>query len=243
MSQISTLFLLAPALLLPATSNHAQPVAASALVPARVLDIATYTITPAPGAPKLLVHLWSAPRRNPAGGGTFGAPAGAYKGEITRAEVNGSRGLYQSPFVYDIFTLDGQGIWKYRASIFRADNSTPYAPTVRYLNSKTKRGFIFEIDQFGGQYLRQRTLYTFTDWDFACITRDISNVYPPARTGGVRWGFGRDKRGYAQLIEAQDGFNATTDKEFETRTVYQWDDQTRDWKAGRPAVIERIVGY
>ncbi len=242
----SLLFLMPLALL--ATSALAEPtkksvaklpISVAATMPTLVLDIATYQIAPAPGEPKILVHLWCAPRRNPNGGGTFGSPAGAYQGAITREEVDGSRGLRPSPFVYDIFTADGKGGWQYRNSISRFDTATPGVPTVRYLNNRTKQGIIFEIDQFGGQYVRQRTLYTFTDWDSSPIERDISNISPPAPTGAVRTGFGRDARGYATLITSEDSRDEATGKVFETRTIFRWDEQTRDWKMGRPVVSER----
>lgn len=215
------------------------PPSVAATMPIQVLDIATYHIAPAPGEPAILVHLWCAPRRDSNGGGTFGAPAGAYKGAITRDEIDSSRGLRPSPFIYDIFTGDGKGGWQYRNSISRFDTATPGVPTVRYLNNRTKQGAIFEIDQFGGQYVRGRTLYAFTDWDASPLERDVSNISPPAPTGAVRTGFGRDARGFATLIKSEDGRDEATGKIFETRTIFSWDEQTRDWKAGRPIVSAR----
>ena len=208
-------------------------------MPTRVLDIATYHIAPAPGEPQLLVHLWTAPRRNPEGGGMFGAPAGYYTGQITREEADSSGSLRLSPFVYDIFTPGGKGGWNYRSSIFRNDRDTPYAPTVRYLNNQTKLGYIIEIDQFGGQYQFLRTLYVFTGWDFSYLTRDITNINPPARAGATHFGFGRDARGYVQLIKSEIGFDDATKKNFDTRTLFNWNEEASDWNAGLPQRVQK----
>ena len=113
-------------------------------MPGQILDIATYHIAPAPGEKPLLIHLWSAPRRNPAGDGSFGAPAGVYHGPITKKEAAFFNSLRPSPFVYDIFAPTAKGQWKYLSSIIRNDNSTPYPPVVRYLHT-LKSGHIFRV--------------------------------------------------------------------------------------------------
>lgn len=238
--------LFATLLLAPATyvqsspkSSAKLPPAVAAQMPERVLDIATYRVAPAPGAPQFLIHLWCAPRRDPAGGGTFGAPPGQYKGEISREEAASFSSLYPSPFVYDIFAPDGKGGWNYQDSIIRNDTSTPATPTMRYLNNKTKTGYIIQIGQFGGQYIFPYTLYIFTDWGYPYSTREMANVRPPARSGGKYFGFGRDARGYAQIITAVDSYDEATDKYFETRTISNWDEQAGDWKAGQPRVVQK----
>ena len=244
--------LLAPALLLATTASAkpAQefvsklPTPVSATMPTRVLDIATYRIAPAPGAPQLLVHLWCAPRRNPDGGGMFGAPPGYYTGEITREEVSSSGSLRPSPFVYDIFTPDGKGGWNYHSSIFHEDISTPYAPTVRYLNNQTKSDYIFEIDGFHDSAVFSRTIYVFTNWDFPdserIFKRDVSDLLMPhALAGAVHYGFGRDARGYAQLIKSERGFDNATKRSFDTRTISNWDEDALDWKEGLPQRVQK----
>ena len=246
MARFLSLLLLAPALLM-APSVHAQiteksaaklPASVVALMPARTLDIATYRIAPAPGEPQLLVHLWSAPRRNPNAGGTFHAPQGFYQGKVTREEAQSFDSLYSSPFVYDIFTSDSRGSWNYMNSIIINDTSAPSQPTVRYLNNKTKQGYIFETHQFGGQYIFPATLYVFTDKAAAYFTRDITGVSPPARAGSRHFGFGRDARGYAQLIRAESGYDAVNARAFQTRTLFNWDENKRDWVAGQPVEVE-----
>lgn len=245
MFKISRLFWLTPLALMASTAN-AQPAAklpasVAATMPTRVLDIATYRIAPAPGEPQLLIHLWGAPRRNPDGAGSFGAPAGTYKGQISVEEVNSFNSLRLSPFVYDIFAPNSHGGWDYRNSIVHLDISAPGAPSIRYLNNKTKQGLVLVLSQFGGQYVSQRTLYALPHLESGApfFKRDFSAVSPPANSGSVRQSFGRDARGYLQLIKAEDGFDEKTHKLLETRTIFSWDEPTRDWKAGQPVVTER----
>ena len=166
------------------------------MMPTQILDIATYQLAPAPGAPKLLIHLWTAPRRDPEGGGSFGAPAGTYKGKISVAEVNSFNSLRTTPFVYDIFSPNGKGGWNYLNSIVHTDTSAPNVPKIRYLNNQTKEGLILELSQFSGQYTSDRTLYVlpYLEENASYFTRDFSNISPPSRSGGVSQGFGRDAR-------------------------------------------------
>ncbi len=240
-------FLWLASLLLVTSATQAQPASkklpapVAATMPTRILDIATYRIAPAPGAPKMLIHLWAAPRRNPDAGGTFHAPAGTFKGKVTVAEVNSFDSLYTTAFNYDIFAPNGKGGWNYLNSIIYIGTSAPSAPEIRYLNNVTKQGLVLELDQFGGQYITERTLYVLRNLEAGSsfFTRDFSNVHPPANSGGVSQGFGRDARGYVQLIKSEAGQDETTGKLFNTRTVFNWDENTGDWKAGRPIVSER----
>lgn len=170
-SPLSKFFLLAPALLLtpcaqakPAKKSAPKlPASVAAMMPTQILDIATYYLAPAPGEPKIMIYLWSAPRRNLEGAGSFGAPFGYYKGKISVEEVNSFNSLQASPFTYDIFSPDGKGGWDYINSFVRLDTSAPSKQTIRYLNNKTKSGLIVEMTQFGGQYSRPRTIYVFND--------------------------------------------------------------------------------
>ena len=245
MFKISPLLLLAPIAIIaplaqakPATK---LPAAVAAMMPAKTLDIATYKIAPAPGEPKLLVHLWSAPRRNPDAGGTFHAPKGTFKGKVGVEEVQSFDSLYASPFVYDIFAPNGKGGWKYLNSFIVNDTSAPYQPTVRYLNNRTKQGYIFQTGQFGGQYSYPSTLYVFPypEVGSSYFTRDMTVVSPPANSRQRSSGFGRDARGYAQIIESKTDWNEATHKPVTARTVSNWNITKGDWVAGKPTIVKK----
>ena len=238
--KISPLLLLAPiALLAPlaqAKPTNKLPAAVAAMMPANTLDIATYKLAPAPGEPQILVHLWTAPRRNPEGGGTFGAPGGFYKGKVGATEAKSNNSLYLSPFVYDIFTPNGKGGWNYMNTFIVNANSAPYKPALRYLNNKTKSGYIFEVGQFGGQYSSPYTIYVFRNTEepgYPYLTRDMLLVSPPANSGQRSSGFGRDARGYAQIIESKTDWDKANKKPVTKRTITNWDEQTGEWADGK----------
>ena len=257
MSPLFKFLLFAPALLL-ASIVQAKPAkkpvpklsaSVAATMPTRVLDIATYRIAPAPGEPQLLVHLWCAPRRNPRGGGGY-AP-GYYTGEVTREEAGHSSILLSSTFVYDIFVPNGKGGWNYRNSIFHNATSTPHKITVRYLNNQTKNGYIFEISGVEGDgsgYNDLRTLYVFTDSDFYrddyypemehVLKRDFSDIVVKNVAGSIHYKFDRDARGYLQIIKSESGFDGDTKTSFDIRTLFNWDDEKQNWKAGPEIRIE-----
>ena len=246
--KISPFPLLAPITLL-ATLAQAKaaklPANVAAMMPANTLDIATYKLAPAPGEPQVLVHLWTAPRRNPDAGGTFHAPTGTFKGKVSVKEVQSFDSLYESPFVYDIFTPNGKGGWKYLNSFIVNDTSAPYKPALRYLNNVTKSGYIFEVGQFGGQYSSPSTIYVFPNTQEVgtrYFTRDTTMVSPPANSGQRSSGFGRDARGYAQIIESKTTWDETTHKPVTARTVSNWNEETGnlgDWVAGKPYVVKK----
>lgn len=240
---LASVVLLAPSTWAKPAQNSATklPASVAATMPTQILDIATYKIAPAPGAPKLLIHLWSAPRRNPNAGGTFHASPGTFKGKVTVEEVNSFDSLYLSPFVYDIFAPNGKGGWTYLNSIVHNDTSAAYPPQIRYLNNKTKQGLIIELGQFGGQYASAATLYVLPRLEpgYQPRIRDFSRISAPSNAGSVSRGFGRDARGFAQLIKAETGTNEATKQSFETRTISTWNEETNDWKDGRPVVVAR----
>lgn len=249
MFKISPLLLLAPIALM-ASSTQAKPAkkfapklpaSVAALMPSQILDIATFKIAPAPGEPKLLIHLWAAPRRNPDAGGTFHASAGTFKGKVTVEEVNSFDSLYITAFTYDIFAPNGKGGWNYLHSIVHADYSEPYTPLIRYLNNKTKTGLVMELRQFGGQYAHPATLYVLPTLYRGSGTRsrDFTTVSAPANSGSVWRGIVRDARGYAQLVKGESVWDEATKKPVETRTISLWNEETNDWKDGKPVVIER----
>lgn len=254
MFKISPLLLLAPLALMAASaqakpaknSEPKLPASVAAMMPKQALDTATFKLAPAPGAPKLLIHLWCVPRRNPEGGSQFQTSLGSLKSKVTVEEVNALDSLYPTAFTYDIFAPNGKGGWNYLNSIIHAGTSAPSTPMIRYLNNQTKEGLVMELDKSGGKHVFNRTLYVLQSLEggYPFFTRDFSDIYPPANWGGVRQGFGRDARGYVQLIKAEDGIDLKTQRLFTTRTVFSWDEneggwKAGDWKAGRPIISER----
>lgn len=249
MSPLCKFLLLAPALMLASTvqakpakkSSPKLPASVAAMMPSQILDIATYQIAPAPGAPKMLIHLWGAPRRNPDAGGTFHAPAGTFKGKVTVEEVNSFDSLYLTAFTYDIFAPNGKGGWNYLSSIVHVDNSAPYPPLIRYLNNKTKIGLVMELRQFGGQYAHPTTLYVLPTLErgSGTLSRDFTTVSAPANSGSVWRGIVRDVRGYAQLVKGASVWDDATKKPVETRTISTWNEELNDWKDGPTLVVAK----
>ena len=117
----------------------------------------------------------------------------------------------------------------------------PYKPTVRYVNSVTKRGYIFQTGQFGGQYSHPSTIYVFPDAEEVgspYFTRDMTSVSPPSNSGQRSRGFGRDARGYAQIIESRTDWDEALKRPVTTRTVSNWNAATGNWVDGKPYVVK-----
>ncbi len=231
MSSFSKFLLFTPILTLAATAQ-AKPAKKSApkTQSVRVLDIATYQIAPAPGAPKLKVHLWGTPRKPPASLGEVGA----------RWKTNESPfEMAPSPFVYDVFAPNGKGGWDYLTTFIHRAVRVPTAPTVRYLNNKTKDGFVFQVEYSDLMNGLVSTLYTLPDVSHA-DSYSVETLRPTLPTGGWRTvvGFSRDARGYVQLVSAYKGYGVKTGGDVEYRTVSSWDEEKQDWKAGPEIRIE-----
>lgn len=234
MFKISPLLLLAP-LALMATSTQAKPAKKSApklpasvaaIMPSQVLDIATYQIAPAPGAPKMLVHLWCAPRATPHEPNDTGKP-------LSRKAIRDGKPIGASPFVYDVFAPNGKGGWNYLNTFIREGDVMPDAPAVRYLNNMTKTGLVFQVHSSDRGGNGTTTLYTFRDADSS--NHSMRELYTwPARSGskGSEIGFGRDARGFVQLVRARKFYNFTKKRNEESRTVSSWDEDAGDWKEG-----------
>lgn len=235
MSPHSKLFFLVSALMLAATAQ-AKPAKKSARAKtaatssARVIELATYQIWPAPGAPKLLVHLWGVPRKTPTNSSAIGA---RWKTNDSPFEMS------TSPFVYDIFSSNGKGGWSYLTTFVHRAERVPSAPTVRYLNNKTKTGYVLQVEYSDLMNGIVSTLYTFPDISHAA-DYSVRTLHPTLPTGGWRTeiGFGRDARGYVQLVSAEKGYSVKTHGNVEYRTVSNWDEEAKDWKAGQPIRIE-----
>jgi hypothetical protein len=112
-----------------------------AMLPQNIVSLGIYELSPAPGAPKYLVHLWAAPRRNPTGG-LFRRPL--HQGAVTEEEARSDDGLLlKSPFVMDIFSNPTNP--KYEATITYSANRTPNKVLVSYFNSTKKEGLVFQV--------------------------------------------------------------------------------------------------
>ncbi len=213
----------------PRASATTLPAAVRAEMPPAVLSVSLFEMAPTPQATKFLFHLWTAARRNPEGGGSFGPPAGYYKGRIGAAEAKAG-GLRPSPFVLDIFS-PGQkkGQWKYENSVITTDTKAPHDFTLRYLDARKKVGYV--ISTHGFVYRSgDDTLHVFADgWGSS----------PASTTFGYSaymdtsfYSFPRDKNGLLQVMKHEHKMNTG----FETRTTLAWktaaDFGPGGWQAG-----------
>lgn len=112
----------------------------------------------------------------------------------------------------------------------------PAAPTVRYLNNKTREGTVFQVNSFDGVHDWTYTLYTFANMSHAADygVRTLHPWSPHAGSEGTRIGFGRDARGFVQIITAESGTDRRNNQPYETRTASNWGEEAQDWKAGQP---------
>ena len=236
MFKISLLLLLAPVALL-APSAHARPAAktrapraAKAGPPAYML--ATYRIAPAPGEPALLVRLWTVPRRVPANPNDIGKSAGRPTDSTAMEKA-------ASPVVYDIFSGSDAKGWTYQTSFFSEYSLMNSAPTVRYLNNKTKSGYVFQVNTFSPPHDNIITLYVFPE-NFEFSTQYATRVRymagPMSNSYGTQIGFGRDAEGFVQIITASGGYNSDTRATTRSRTISTWDESKNDWKDGSPVL-------
>lgn len=136
------LFLLLVCLAAPALAEPKPlPPEVQAMLPQNIVSVGTYELSPAPSAPKYLVHLWTAPRRDPAGG-LFRRPL--HQGAVTEEEARSNDGLLlNSPFVMDIFSNPTNP--KYEATITYSANRTPNKVSLSYFNSTKKEGLVFQV--------------------------------------------------------------------------------------------------
>lgn len=185
-----------------------------AMVPQNIVSLGTYELSPAPGASKYLVHLWTAPRRDPLGEAGMDVTSNPYKGPITRHEVKSNLSLFDSPFVLDIFSDEPEP--QYRTSIIYTATRAPDALSLRYFNSQTKKGLIFEVDDSTPRV----TIHTF--WVFE---NGLGGPYKmDTRTswkGGdyhERYGLSRDAKGDLQLVHVVAGPYFP-----EKRELFVWD--------------------
>lgn len=119
------------------------PPEVQAMMPQNIVSLGTYELSPAPGAPKYLVHVWTAPRRNP-NGSLFGRP-NPYKGPISAEEVRSDDfSLFNSPFVLDIFSNPQHP--KYEGSATYLDRHAPSYVSLSYFNSIKKQGLVFQVN-------------------------------------------------------------------------------------------------
>lgn len=240
MFTISPLLLLAPIALLaplalagPAAKTRA-PRATKAGPPA--FPLATYRIAPAPGASALLVRLWTVPRRVPANPNDIGKSTG---NPNISSDDSTSMEKASSPVVYDIFSGSDAKGWTYQTSFFGEYSLMNAAPTVRYLNNKTKSGFVFQVDTFSPPHDNVVTLYVFPE-NFEFSTQYDTRVRymsgPMSMSYGTQIGFGRDAQGFVQIITASGGYNSDTRETTRRRTISTWNQSKNDWTDGRPVV-------
>ena len=232
MFKISPLLLLAP-VALTAPLAHAQPAAqprapraAKTVLPAFI--VGTYRIAPAPGEAPLLVQRWMAPRVAPSRPGDIGKAAGRPDSPYEKEAL--------SPDVYDIFTGNDKKGWTYQTSFFHPTNVLTSAPTVRYLNNVTKTGYLFHVNGSTPNGDLNYTTYVFP-YELeggGYYTHLLRTVAPSSRGYGVNIGWGRDAKGFAQLITAGQDYDYNTQVSTTTRTVANWDEKARDWVAGQP---------
>lgn len=137
------------------------------MMPRGNLSLRLFRLAPAPRQTSYLVHLWTAPRRKPQfWAGTEYKP-NPYKGKITRAEVEaqsvegeGKLEMFNSPFVFDIFT--DEKVPKYQASLVYGGKVAPDNISLRYIDSKIKSGLMFQIDEsVRYEYRSRNTFYVF----------------------------------------------------------------------------------
>ncbi len=141
------------------------PASVRQMMPRGNLSLRLFRLAPAPKAPRYLVHLWTAPRRNPQVVVEQEIKPNLFKGEITRSEIELGKSfstapLATSPFVPDIFT--DEKVPKYQDSLVYGSRFPPDSISLRYLNSKNKYGLIFQFDETFGPVKQ----HTFTALEF-----------------------------------------------------------------------------
>jgi hypothetical protein len=213
----------------PPAKKSSLPAAVRAETPDGILSVSLFRLAPAPGEKKFLFHLWTAARRDPDGGGSFGPPPGYYSGAVTAAEARAG-GLRLSPFVLDIFAPgEKTGQWKYAASVATSATKAPAQHTLRFLDAKTKTGFVLSTYEQSFR-THAHTLHVFADgWDSEPTSDTFhGHVYMDSAT----YSFPRDRSGLLQVMKRDRKLNAA----YETHTTMTWDSDGYGWKAAGPPV-------
>lgn len=174
------------------------PPEVGAMMPQNIVSLGTYELSPARNAPKYLVHMWTAPRRNPAGGEWYGIPKNPYTGAISEKEVRSNTVLlFPSPFVLDVFSNPSKP--KYETSIILTAQRAPHEIALHYFNVKTKQGFVLETKN-GTSMQTKRTFFVFENELAGNYVED--SVESNASSGGYRrFRTSRDANGQFQLVE------------------------------------------
>jgi len=148
-----------------APKKAALPPSIRAMTPKRIVSLRVFRVAPAPKAPEFIIHLWTTPRR------AFTKHAEKVDGVEEKLPVD-------SPFVMDIFTNEKTP--RYQTTAIYASNEPPNRISLRYLNAKTKLGFVFEVmdKKVSNRYLTsfRRTLLTFPyDLHYSCSTQSFGS--------------------------------------------------------------------
>lgn len=215
----------------PPAKKSSLPAAVRAEVPAGILSVALFRLAPAPGEKAFLFHLWTAARRDPDGGGSFGPAPGRFSGEVGAEEARAG-GLRLSPFMLDIFAPgDKAGQWNYAASIATSATRAPAEHSLRYLDARKKAGFVLSTYESSFR-THAYTLHVFADgWESGATSDTFhGHIY----TDSATYSFPRDKNGLLQVLKRERTLNAS----FEMRTMMTWDPDGYGWKAaGAPVRV------
>ncbi|BCM90823.1 hypothetical protein IAD21_02685 [Abditibacteriota bacterium] len=159
------------------------PSTVRALQPKGAISLKFFRLAPAPKSPQLLVHLWTTPRRN------------SLRYDTKQYPVN-------SPFVFDVFTDEQPP--KYRTSFIYAASRTPNKISLRYLNSKTKKGLVFEMIENGlsdgWAFNYTSTFFTFPFWPGISQSSQIFKSDVGSAGNYHAYHVGRNANGMLQII-------------------------------------------
>jgi len=188
------------------------PLTVRQMMPRGALSLRIYRVAPAPKAPRYLLHLWTAPRRHPENIFVEERKPQTYSGQISRAEIESKvslsmASLADSPFVFDILT--DEKVPKYLSSIVFTAKVAPKDVSLRYLNSKTKQGFILQVDE-GADYDFKHTFYAFDHGFHADSYGFTPNYRSSVLVGRMGYGGGNEYL----IYRATDGLLAVLERRY-----------------------------
>jgi len=188
------------------------PPEVQAMVPQNIVSLGTYELSPAPGAPKYLVHVWTAPRRFPKNGKEYPTGRNFYKGFITAQELRSYPHLAESPIVLDIFSNPAKPI--YETSIIYSGQRAPDKISLRYFNSRTKQGLVFQADDNESS----TTIYTFFVFSYGLAGDYKSDTRASSWSegGSISYEVARGTYGEYELVESSGSGGMTT------TTIFMW---------------------
>ncbi len=183
-----------------------------AMMPQRIVSLGTYELAPAPGAPKYLVHVWTAPRRFPKNGKDYPVGRNSYEGPITPQELRSWSHLTESPIVLDVFLNPVKPI--YQTSITYSAQRAPDKISLRYFNSRTKQGLVFQADDNQSS----TTIHTFFVFPYGLAGDYLSDTrVSNASEGGYNYySVARGTFGEYELVETGGSGGMTT------TTIFMW---------------------